>query len=202
MSNPAGWYRDESMESHDRYWDGQSWTDQTRESTMHGEPPPPSMSEDPQRQNQKSKSEGDSIFSMNAAEFEQYCTGLTDREATFIALKKVFEFESQVRVMALEVMSLHESGAGRKAIRPKLQALIALQKEHMVPALTELSNAMEEDFEELVREIGGTMFLPVSQEDAWNNFAAPVKRIFDEIQNPVHEVLGKVADIEDQYLFA
>jgi len=202
MSVPAGWYADDSMPGFDRYWDGNWWTAQTRESARLSEhipkPPDAPRSEEIQVVIVPPVTP---LLAMSRSELDQQISDFVDREKTIPALVNLYEVESETLRMANEILKGHEVSAGRAVIRPQIQSLVAWQKERKLTAIADLGVAMETDFNDLVRELGGSLFLPVPMELAWENYVAPIKLIVDQIQGDVTPRLQAVAEIENMYLF-
>ena len=54
----------------------------------------------------------------------------------------------------------------------------------------------------MLAKVGGVNMLPISIEDAWENYVAPVKSLISDIQPESVPMLKAVAEVENQYLFA
>jgi hypothetical protein len=208
MGIQAGWYPDETQPGFDRYWDGNWWTVETRESTRSDESPPSPPkppADDAEVESVESeiasKPSEKTILTVSEAEFVEVVAHLSDRIETHATLLKLWRVEAHGLRLEQEILAAHAENLGRNLIRPKLQEGISWQKHEVIPAAKELGVAMRHDFEESVRWLGGPAFLPVPMDQAWENFNAPVKRIVDAMVEEKNAVLTEVANIEDEYLF-
>jgi hypothetical protein len=208
MGIQAGWYRDETSPGFDRYWDGNWWTADTRESTKSDESPPSppsSPAEAPSIESAESErapeTSNKTILTMNEVQFTEVVSDLSDRVQTHVALLKLWRIEVEGFYAQKNILAAHADNLDRSLIRRKIQEGIAWQKNEVQEAVNELGVAMREDFDETVRWLGGAALLPVPIEQAWENFNAPVKTIVEAIAEEMHAVLTEVANIEDEYLF-
>ena len=201
MTISAGWYADETMPGFDRYWDGTWWTAQTRESAKHSE----GLLQPPSKPNviapEPSSTKPLVLLTINREDLIQTLGEMMDRDNTAPIVLQIYDMTDETLKLVNQILDLHLANAGRGAIRPKIQLLVAGQKEQFGPELNELALAMEEDFNLLVKEMGGSLLLPVSLDEAWENYVAPIKRIMGQIEQDMTTGLRKVAEIEEQYLF-
>lgn len=202
MTIPAGWYADESMPGFDRYWDGTWWTAETRESAnlCTTSPSPPSKPPMIDKQSPESKPRTYSL-TLNRKQLILTLGEMMDRSNTVPVVLKIYDASDETLRMVDEILELHDSNAGRGVIRPKIQSLVAWQQEQVHPSLKQLGMAMEEDFNLLVKELGGPLLLPVPIDRAWENYVAPIKGIVGQIEQDESAALQKIAEIEDRYLY-
>lgn len=207
MSIPAGWYPDETNPGTDRFWDGSWWTAQTRESASTSVTPPRPPAHPPQPSandviDHGSLEEEPRLLEISQEAFLAKTSDLSNRVKTYPAILDLWKAEKETYRRSREILDAHEQGLGRSVIRPLIQESVAWQKQHTVSTFETLQTAMNEDFEEMLSKVGGVNMLPISIEDAWENYVAPVKSLISDIQSESVPMLKAVAEVENQYLFA
>lgn len=205
MEIQAGWYPDESIPGFDRYWDGSWWTPQTRESVMSGRTPPsppPSPNPAAAMPAEASSTEAKSFLEMSRSEFEKAIGYLADRDRTYAALLLLHDAEVELLGRDRRILDDHAANAGRAAIRPQIQASVTFNRVRCIPAMQALGSAIQADFDDILRMVGGPAFLTVPEDEAWDNYTAPIKSVTDQFINTSKPLQIAVGDIEDEYLFA
>lgn len=201
MNIPPGWYSDETLPGVDRYWDGNWWTADTRESAKLSKemPQPPSEPKIDSIENSEMRP-STCLLSIEKEVLSKKLKGMIDRDQTIPVVLKIYDEANETLSLVSEILFLHANRSSRSLVRPKIQALVIWQKEHVYPTLAELGEAMEADFDLLVKDMGGPSLLPISIDQAWQNYVAPIKVITEQIHKDMSEGLRKIAIIENEYL--
>lgn len=197
VSVPAGWFPDESSPGRDRYWDGLKWTDETRDSATTGlKPPPPSHADSSSSAEEADDSQ---VLKLSPEQFRNVISHLADRKRTYQALIIAHEVENELCTRARDVEVSAGIGMSPTAMLTIIEGFEDFYANVRMPAVENLGASMQADFDDVVKEIGGPLLLPVPMEQAWENFVRPVKAIALQIENEVRPYLEAFTRVQARY---
>ena len=207
MSIPAGWFPDEHIPGKDRYWDGDQWTTEIRDSVQPGPAPPTAYSEIPLDEAPREAL----VLTMTEAEFLDAIHHFLNRPLTHQALIAFHRVEKDLCYQAQRLADVTknlqqadddqwvESADAIKAIQGVIWAFEQFYTTTYTPILNQLGEAMTADFNTLVKEMGGPTLLPTPIEQAWENYSRPVKALIERMDAERRPYLELFESIRNQY---
>lgn len=141
------------------------------------------------------------LKALSRKEFREYLNDhLGNEPKSKKALMDLWSAAKKLEAHCVAAIDAYDLGKPPARIATLIRRQIDFNLSTYLPLVNELSNALEDDFENVLKRIGPVFPGNMAAEVAWDNFMALIEPIFSEIESwtlgPMHEIAG----FEDDYL--
>ena len=143
--------------------------------------------------------ENRSLLDMSDDVFVEFLGGLAEREQSTAALLAARRAAIETREHIRSVESATDLRLGRNMIESLAWGLNRFTQQTLLPSIAALGVAMQVDFEQNLREIGGRALLPIPEEEAWDNFTQPMRFVIELLRAEIDPLLSVAAEIRSKY---
>ncbi len=124
---------------------------------------------------------------------------VSGRTQSIEALMVLWGVSKKLQTQCYETIAAHEQAKPKAEVASLIRRQVEYHNSTYLPAVENLSRAMNADFDALMSEI---FILPggLTMEQGWENYIAPIKPIASEIRFWTHGPMTLIATFEDDYL--
>ena len=124
---------------------------------------------------------------------------LGGRTQTIEALMVLWGVSKKLELQCNETIDAHKRGRPKAEVAQLIRREVSYNASSYLPAMENLSRAMNADFEALMAEM---LILPagMTMEQGWEKYISPIKPIVGEVESWTYEPMSQIATFEDDYL--